>query len=185
MLYSTGSTHLLSAILTKAAGRPTLELARDWLGPLDGFRIASWERDKQGIYLGGNQMAMSPHALLAFGELYRLGGMTPDGERLISEDWIDRSWTPRTASVFSGDDYGYAWFLRDIAGHPVRFAWGYGGQMLYVVPDLDLTVVMTSSQDASSARSGHRDDLHALLARIIGAVEAEGTADDGASTEPG
>jgi CubicO group peptidase (beta-lactamase class C family) len=35
MLYSTGSTHLLSAILTRVTGRSTLELARDWLGRLE------------------------------------------------------------------------------------------------------------------------------------------------------
>jgi hypothetical protein len=53
MIYSTGSTHLLSAILTRQTGRSTLALARDWLGPLEGFAIASWERDPQGLYLGG------------------------------------------------------------------------------------------------------------------------------------
>lgn len=171
MLYSTGSTHLLSAILTRASGRSTLELARDWLGPLDGFAIAGWERDPQGIYLGGNQMAMSPRSLLAFGELYRRGGVAADGRRLISEDWIAQSWTERTNSRYTGDGYGYAWFLRDIGGRAVRYAWGFGGQMLYIVPDLGLTVVMTSADDASAARNGHRDDLHAMLAEIIAVVE--------------
>src|SRR5690606_12057900 len=52
MIYSTGSTHLLSAILTRQSGRSTLQLARDWLGPLDGFEITAWTRDPQGIYLG-------------------------------------------------------------------------------------------------------------------------------------
>ena len=66
MLYSTGSTHLLSAILTRQTGRSTLELARDWLRPLDHFSIAGWERDPQGIYLGGNQMAMSPQVTAGF-----------------------------------------------------------------------------------------------------------------------
>jgi CubicO group peptidase (beta-lactamase class C family) len=183
MLYSTGSTHLLSAILTRASGRSTLELARDWLGPLDGFSIGGWERDPQGIYLGGNQMAMSPRSLLAFGELYRNGGKTADGEQLVSPGWIETSWRQRTNSRFSGDGYGYGWFLRTIGGRDVRYAWGYGGQMLYIVPDLGLTVVMTSAEDNPSARSGHRDDLHALLAEIIGVVEAGERADAGAARE--
>src|SRR5690606_22853067 len=59
MIYSTGSTHLLSAILTHQTGRPMLQVARDWLGPLDEFVITAWTRDPQGIYLGGNEMAMS------------------------------------------------------------------------------------------------------------------------------
>jgi CubicO group peptidase (beta-lactamase class C family) len=172
MLYSTGSTHLLSAILTRITGRSTLELARDWLGSLENFSIAGWERDPQGIYLGGNQMAMSARSLLAFGELYRNGGRAPHGQPVVSPDWIDLSWQPRTKSRFTGDGYGYGWFARRIGGHDVHYAWGYGGQMLYIVPDLDLTVVMTSSEASPAGRSGHRDSLHGLMSRIIEVVEA-------------
>jgi CubicO group peptidase (beta-lactamase class C family) len=170
MVYSTGSSHLLSAILTRTTGRSTLALARDWLGPLEGFAIASWQRDPQGIYIGGNLMAMSPRSLLAFGELYRMSGVAPDGKRLISAAWIAESWKARTASRWTGDDYGYGWFSRPIAGQEVRYGWGYGGQMLYVVPALELTVVMTSNAEAPSGRTGHRDHLHALLGEIIAAV---------------
>lgn len=172
MLYSTGSTHLLSAILARATRRSTLELARDWLGPQDGFAIASWDRDPQGIHFGGNNMAMSTRSLLAFGELYRNGGRTADGRRLLSEEWIAASWQPRTRSRYTGDGYGYGWFLREIGGEPVRYAWGYGGQMLYVVPSLGLTVAMTSDAGEPSARTGHRDALHRLLAEIIASVRA-------------
>ncbi len=173
MLYSTGSTHLLSAILTRASGRSTLELARDWLGPQEGFEIASWDRDPQGIYFGGNNMAMSTRSLLAFGGLYRTGGRTADGRRLLSGDWVAASWQPRTRSLYTGDGYGHGWFLREIAGEPVRYAWGYGGQMLYVVPSLQLTVAMTSDAGSPSARTGHRDALHGLLAQIVASVRAE------------
>lgn len=173
MLYSTGSTHLLSAILTRASGRSTRALAREWLGPQDGFQITSWDRDPQGIYFGGNNMAMSTRSLLAFGELYRNGGRARNGERLLPTQWIDASWQPRTASRFTGDAYGYGWFLRDIAGEPVKYAWGYGGQMLYVVPSLQLTVAMTSDDSEASARTGHRDDLHRLMAGIIESVRAD------------
>lgn len=170
MIYSTGSTHLLSAILSRQTQRSTLQLARDWLGPLDAFSITSWTRDPQGIYMGGNQMAMSPHSLLAFGELYRTGGVTPGGERLISREWIESSWQRYTQSPWTGDGHGYAWFLTEIAGEDVRYGWGYGGQMLYVVPQLGLTVVMTSDERASAARTGHRSDLHGLMSRIISEV---------------
>jgi len=178
MLYSTGSTHLLSAILASATRQSTLELARDWLGSLDGFSIDAWDRDPQGVYLGGNQMAMSPRSLLAFGELYRRGGVTSNGERLLSADWIEMSWQRRTNSRFHHDDaYGYGWFLTEMAGEETAYAWGYGGQMLYIVPALDLTVVMTSDENSPSGRTGHRDDLNALMAGIIETMR--GTASDG------
>ena len=176
MLYSTGSSHLLSAILTKATGQSLRALARDWLGPLQEFEIGGWDRDPQGIYFGGNQMAMSTRSLLAFGELYRNGGRTSSGEQLISARWIERSWERRTLSRFSGDGYGYGWFLRRIGGHDIRYAWGYGGQMLYIVPSLDLTMAITSSENAPSARTGYRDELHDLLRRVIEAIENGGVA---------
>lgn len=170
MLYSTGSSHLLSAILTRRTGRSTLELARDWLGPVRGFRIGAWDRDPQGIYLGGNQMAMSARSLLAFGEIYRNGGKTPEGRQIISPEWIRQSWLPRTISQFHGEAYGYGWFLSRIGGEEVSYAWGYGGQMLYIVPSLSLSVVMTSDDGNPSAESGYRDQLHDLLARVIASV---------------
>ncbi|WP_034857003.1 serine hydrolase domain-containing protein [Sinorhizobium sojae] len=173
MLYSTASTHLLSAILTKVGGKSTLTLAREWLGPVDGFRIDAWSRDPQGIYLGGNEMAMTARSLLAFGELYRNRGRTADGRQIIPDEWIDLSWQEHTNSRFSGDAYGYGWFNRQIGGEDVHFAWGYGGQMLYIVPALKLTVVMTSEQDGPSARTGYRDALHGVLANIIDTLKAD------------
>jgi CubicO group peptidase (beta-lactamase class C family) len=170
MLYSTGSTHLLSAALTRATGRSTLELAQEWLAPLEGFYIQDWQRDPQGIYFGGNQMAMSARSLLAVGELYRNGGTTASGKRLLSEEWIERSWQPRTRSRFSGDDYGYGWFLRRIAGHEVPYAWGYGGQMLFVVPSMGVSVAMMSNDEVPAARTGHRDDLLRLMSAIMHAM---------------
>ncbi|RIX98754.1 class C beta-lactamase-related serine hydrolase [Aureimonas flava] len=177
MLYSTGSTHLLSAILTKASGRSTLALARDWLGPA-GVRVTDWERDPQGIYLGGNQMAMTPRSLLALGELYRRGGTAADGTRVLSREWIEGSWTPRTTSRFHDGRYGYGWFLDTFAGHEGRYGWGYGGQMIYVIPDLALSIAITSAQDQPSARTGYVQALHRLVSEtIVPAAEARRAAE--------
>jgi len=47
MVYSTGTSHLMSACLTRASGRPTLALAREWLGePLD-VDIPSWDQHRK------------------------------------------------------------------------------------------------------------------------------------------
>lgn len=163
MLYSTGSTHLLSAALTRSSKSSTLELARDWLGYPLGIDVAPWTRDPQGIYLGGNEMALSPRALWRFGEMYRQGG-TIEGKRIVSESWIRESWTPRTSSPFTGDSYGYGWFMREMRGHRAYYAWGFGGQMLYVIPSLGLTVVMTSDPTEPSREDNYVGQLHALVA---------------------
>lgn len=172
MIYSTGSTHLLSAILTDVGGASTNQLARDWLGSIDGFAITGWHQDPQGIYLGGNELAMTPLSLLAFGEMIRNGGITTDGERIVSEEWIEQSLQQRTTSRFGGHGYGYGWFLTELGGQDVSYAWGYGGQMLYIVPDLDLTVVMTSDPNSPSGGNGHRDRLHELMTEIVGVAQA-------------
>ncbi|HET6522231.1 MAG TPA: serine hydrolase, partial [Geminicoccaceae bacterium] len=179
MLYSTGSYHLLSAVLTRAAGRSTLALAREWLGGPLGIEVPPWTRDPQGIYLGGNNMALSPRALLRFGELYRRGGAY-GGRRVLPGGWIAASWTPRVRSPFSGQDYGYGWFIARARGHRVCYGWGYGGQMVYVVPDLALTAVMTSDDTGPSGRNGYVRRLHALLADgLIPAAERGAGGDAG------
>jgi CubicO group peptidase (beta-lactamase class C family) len=187
MLYSTGSTHLLSAALTRASKRSTLELARDWLGEPLEITIAPWTRDPQGIYLGGNEMALSPRALHRFGEMYRQGG-TIDGKRVVSENWIRESWTPRTSSPYSGDSYGYGWFMRDMRGHKAHYAWGFGGQMLYVIPSLGLTVTITSDATEPSREDNYIGQLHALVADgIVPALlprPGDTTGSVGSSTQP-
>src|SRR3546814_16304367 len=71
MLYSTGNSHLIPAILKRASGRSTLELARDWLAPLTDFDISDWLRCPQAIYPGGTPMGNSPRAMLALAATYR------------------------------------------------------------------------------------------------------------------
>ncbi|WP_134680663.1 serine hydrolase domain-containing protein [Paracoccus ravus] len=162
MLYSTASSHLVSAMLTKVGGKSALALARDWL-KIPGFAITAWEQDPQGIYLGGNQMAMSTRSLLAFGAAYALGG-----RGVIPPEWISASWQPRTRSIFNGEQYGYGWFISRIAGREVRYGWGYGGQMIYVFPgDEPVAIAMTSDPDQPSARTGYRQELHGLAGELV------------------
>ena len=162
MIYSTGTSHLLSAALTSASGESTLALSRRLLGEPLGIDIPSWPRDPRGIYYGGNDMRLSPRDLLRFGELFRLGG-TLDGTDILPEGWIADAWRPRGRSRWSGDGYGLGWWLRSIGGFRVPYAWGYGGQMLYVVPELEMTVAMTSLSDPAQTRRGHVRSLHGLM----------------------
>ncbi|WP_426954901.1 serine hydrolase domain-containing protein [Muricoccus radiodurans] len=177
MGYSTGATHVLGAALSHAAGRPLLDLMRDWLGEPLGIAIPPWIRDPQGRYIGGNDMRLAPRALLRVGEMMRAGGVYA-GRRVVSADWVRESWTPRTRSPWSGQLYGYGWWIAVASGHPVSFAWGYGGQMLYVVPDMRLTVVMTSDPNAPRDPV-HMAGLHGLMADgimpALGAVRTEGS----------
>ncbi|RVV97288.1 class C beta-lactamase-related serine hydrolase [Mesobaculum littorinae] len=166
MLYSTGNFHLLGAILTQVTGRSLLDLSRDWLGRPLGIDIAPWVRDPQGLYLGGNDMGVSAEGLLRFGEMYRQGG-TWQGNRVLSQDWIDASWQARARSPYSGDAYGYGWFLRKMGGEEVAYARGYGGQAIWVVPGAALTVVVTSDPNRPARSEGYMGALHAMVEDAI------------------
>lgn len=169
-LYSTGSSHILSAILTQVSGRSTHALAREWLSEPLNVRIPPWPRDPQGIYFGGNDMVMSPRAMLRFGEVYRQGGAI-DGQRILPESWVAASWEGRGNSRWSGDAYGYGWFITELAGETAYYGRGYGGQLIYVIPRLDMTVVITSSPNPPSPGGAYARELTQVvedtLARAI------------------
>ena len=176
MIYSTGSTHLLSAILTRATGMSTRRYAERHLAAPLGIRLGGWTTDPQGVYFGGNDMRMTPRAMLAFGRLYLAGGRTQAGapgmyRQVLPRTWVDSSWVARTRSDWSGHEYGYGWWIRSAwspnGRHPVYYAWGYGGQFIFVVPSLDLVVVTTSDAETRAREQGHLEAVHSLLDQEI------------------
>ena len=163
MLYSTGSTHLLSAILTRASGINTKEFAQKHLASQLGYSMSYWSRDPQGIYFGGNDMEMTPRQMLAFGELYLNKGVH-EGRQVIPTNWVKESYRPHVLSPRGqGRYYGYGWWLRDLAGMLVPVAWGYGGQLIFVVEPMDLVVVATSDSTPGRTRRGHLGRLYNLV----------------------
>ena len=175
MEYSTGNTHLLSAILTKASGRSTWQFANDVLARPLGFTLPQWPRDPQGIYFGGNDMLMTPRQMLAFGELYRNEGRA-NGQQVVASRWVEKSCdgrarSPRpwntTLDPLRDRKYGYGWWVHEIAGYETCFGWGYGGQYVFVLPELDLVLVTTSSPDVSEERRGHRQVVFDILDRLV------------------
>jgi len=163
MEYSTGSSHLLSAILTKVARTSTWQFAQDALGTPLGFRLARWPRDPQGVYFGGNEMLLTPRQMASIGELYLNRGRV-GSRQVVPAAWVDTSCIPRTTSVWDGDRrYGYGWWIQDFEGTTACFAWGYGGQYIFVFRELDLVVVATSSTAVSEERRGHRRRLFDLI----------------------
>ncbi len=166
MLYSTGSFHILGAVLSEVSGQSLLSLARGRLGDPLGIEIPAWTRDPQGRYLGGNEMALTLDAMVRFGEMYRLGGRF-GGARVLSADWVRRSFQRRTQSFFSGLDYGYGWFLGQGAGVKYALARGYGGQIICVAPDVEMTLAITSDPTRPARSGGYFGDLQRLIERQI------------------
>jgi len=170
MTYSTGNSHLLSAILTRVSGKSTWEFARETLAEPLGFTLARWPRDPQGIYFGGNDMEMTPRQMLAFGKMYLEGGRA-GGRQVVPAEWVQASFAPRTRSRRSRRLYGYGWWIRELAECVVYYAWGFGGQFIFVAPELEVVVVATSSDAPGVGRHDHREAVYELVAEnVIGPI---------------
>jgi CubicO group peptidase (beta-lactamase class C family) len=183
MEYSTGNSHVLSAILTKATGTSTWQFANEALFKPLGSPVPQWPRDPQGIYFGGNDMLMTPRQMVTFGELYLHAGRF-NGRQIVPERWVAKScegrareFRPRerTGRRIPTDfvdpmrdrKYGYSWWVHELGGHDTCFAWGYGGQYIFVLPDLDMVIVTTASPDVSEERRGHRQQVFDILLRYV------------------
>ena len=171
MLYSTGTSHLLSAALTHASGETTHSLAQRLLGDPLNITIRPWLRDPQGIYFGGNDMQLSPRALIEVGELYRNDGLFIDDagneQRVLPDGWVEASWQPRGTSRWTGDGYGFGWFITQLAGEDVYYGRGYGGQALFVIPEREMTVVITSDPTPPSPGGQFQQRLNGLVEGLL------------------
>ncbi len=166
MVYSTGTSHLLSVIITKASGMSTKSFAEKYLFDTLDITIGGWDRDPQGYYMGGNNMAMKPDDLLKIGQMLIDDGVW-EGEQIISKDWIIDSFKTYTYSNYNPYGYGYQWWNKETAGYTTFFAWGHGGQYIMMIPELDAVVVMTSSVTNASRRRTYKRPVFVLLEDYI------------------
>jgi CubicO group peptidase (beta-lactamase class C family) len=173
MQYSTGSYHILGAVLSAVSGQSLLSLARNRLGRPLKIEIPAWTRDPQGRYLGGNEMALTLTAMIRFGELYRNEGRVGN-QQVLSKHWATQSLVPVTRSMFSGLAYGYGWFLGEHDGISYALARGYGGQIICIIPALAVTVAITSDPNRPARSAGYFGDLLRLIeSAIIPAAQSE------------
>ncbi len=172
MIYSTGSTHLLSAILTRSTGMSTRRFAERYLFDPLGIRLGGWDRDPQGIYFGGNNMALSPAALLKIGAMVMNDGVY-GGKQIVPRAWIAESMRVYTRSRFNPYDYGYLWWQRELNGYTVQFAWGNGGQYIMMIPALEAVVAIVSRSGGSvgKSRASRRLLFEFVENRLIGYLQ--------------
>ncbi len=166
MIYSTGSSHLLSVILTKASGMTTREFARRYLfDPLD-IELETWYRDPQGYYTGGNNMFMKPSDMIKIGQMVLNGGVY-EGKRIVPEQWLLKSLKTYTQSDHSSNYYGYMWWKQEIGGYQALFACGYGGQYIFMFPELESIVVMTSFLEYANELREYDKPIFKLLEETV------------------
>lgn len=173
MIYSTGTSHLLSVILSKAAGMSTREFAIEYLfSPMD-IQAGGWDRDPQGYYMGGNNMALSPMALLKIGRMVMNLGQY-QGSRIVPAEWILDSMKVYTRSNFNPYNYGYMWWRRDVGEYEVVFAWGNSGQYIMMLPELDAVIAITSNVESNNGSRRYQRRMFTFLEnRLIPYLKAQ------------
>jgi CubicO group peptidase (beta-lactamase class C family) len=182
--YSNAGSHLLSAIVADVSGQSTLGYARTKLFDPLGIRTdkafepvlsdlfdpvvikayrgasAAWPVDPQGYHSGGSLLRLPARDLAKFGYLYLNGGRW-EGKQIVPADYVAAATSPAGSTPNLTKGYGWHWWVATEDGHRTFRAQGYGGQFIYVVPDLDLVAVITSEPETDGL------DPQILITRTI------------------
>lgn len=142
--YCSPAMHLISEVITTAAGQSTLAYAQSRLfGPL-GIESGHWPAAKSGANHGWGDLRLRPQDLAKLGLLYLHGGRW-DGSQIVPAAWVDGATRAHSAVGPPGEGYGLGWWTH---GGPLEGAFeanGRGGQIVLVVPAMDAVVVTTGA----------------------------------------
>lgn len=156
--YNSAAVHLLGVVLEAASGMSLPELAYEYLFRDIGIETVRWEPLTDGYHNGGSGVDLRPRDLARFGQLFLQRGFSGE-TRILSDAWITQSTQAQfpwrtTAGPVDGVSYGFLWWVATGEPEPAFFAWGYGGQFIYVVPELELVVVATTEWQGVSQDGG-------------------------------
>lgn len=144
--YSGGLNILLGGIIKNTSGLYADKFADKYLfGPL-GIVNYIWHRHPDGTINTQGGLSLTPRDMAKIGKLLLNDGKWK-GRQIISKEWIDES----TKGYIDIDsyNYGYQWYRGGIEANRREFeaywAWGRGGQFIFVFPTLELVAVFTSN----------------------------------------
>ena len=84
-----------------------------------------------------------------------------EGKQIISATWLEKATTPKV-NAWEGMDYGYLFWLRSYGKDKSFKSYamaGNGGNKIVAFPELDITVVLTSTNYNNRKAHGYTDDL--------------------------
>ncbi len=149
-LYNTGVASLVSEIIEHATSSSIDVFAEAYLFTPLNINTVSWQRHEDGHVFSGTGLKLLPRDMAKIGQLMLNGGSWR-GTRIVSDEWLMESTMSHIAfqANYPNYGYGYYWWMRDfriseesVTG--VVFASGFGGQMIYILPEFDTVVVFTA-----------------------------------------
>ena len=158
--YDNSAANLLSVMLTRRTGRTADDLARAALFEPMNIRNTSWVDDGDGHSIGAYGLWLTAREMAKIGVLYLRHGRW-NGRQLVPDAYVVRSVSQQNAggTPFRGA-YGYLWWIkRTKTGLDAFFAAGSDGQLIYVVPRLDLVVVLASESTPPGGSVAFMNDI--------------------------
>lgn len=148
--YCTAGINLLGALVAQETHQwlPAYFASR-FAQPMQFGRYAMWlmPPPSDEAYMGGGDRFRS-RDFLKFGQLFLNGGSW-NGTPIIDGAWLQQVATKRSTIKGEIGDYGWGWHLIEypLAGTSIKAisAGGNGGQLLFVFPQLDMTIVITAA----------------------------------------
>lgn len=145
--YNAGCTQLLAQLIQKVTGMPIHLFAKQYLFEPLGIKNFNWAVRDDSTVWAPSGLRMRPIDMLKIGRLYMQQGRW-DNQQLLSADWVSEAmkWRLNTSDVPEGYGYQFWCAKTTIAGQPtaITSADGNGGQIICMVPSLDLEVVLTA-----------------------------------------
>lgn len=169
--YNSGGTTVLADILTRVTKTPWDEYAYKVLFEPLGIRDLEWVSDFHGRPMAYTGLRMRPRDMAKIGRLVLNHGQWHE-RQIVPADWIAESLQPRLSTGFDGMEYGYQWWIGTVQWKGQKLQWaaafGNGSQRIFVVPDLDMTVVITAG-DYNDIQMARR--VNKFFSDIISTVE--------------
>ncbi len=169
--YCTGAAVMFGAAVASSVKTDLLTFADTALFVPAGITVKRWATDPEGRRLGGSELFCRATDMLHLGEVYLHNGMV-NGEQVISAEWIKESLS-KQAELAHWDvaphvnGYGYYWWRRISNGHQMYYASGYGGQLICLIPDLDMVVVTICTLGKNNRGRSELKRLHSYIDRIV------------------
>ncbi|MCC5932562.1 MAG: serine hydrolase [Cyclobacteriaceae bacterium] len=162
--YNSGNSILLASIVENYVGKPFREFAKErFFQPL-GIDKYRWDNESGGKTNTGFGLSLRPVDLAKIGNMMLDSGRW-QGKEIVSLTWIRNS----TRSRFNVGyyRYGYQWWgfsnfnpiSYNVTQNDIFFAWGTGGQFMFLVPHRDIVVVSTSNN--------YNDDIEFQMFRLF------------------
>ena len=169
--YCTGGVFVLSELLQRATGIRTDHYAQQKLFSPLGIANVQWVYSPLNIPQTGGGLRLRSRDLLKIAQLYLDDGRW-HGRQLVSEEWVRNSTRPH-AQIDDATEYGYLWWLKSFKNsnksYPAFFMSGNGGNKVIAFPQLDLVVVITSTN--YNTRGMHEQTEKILTDYILASVE--------------